>query len=135
RRRGAPWRRFLCHRAVLPAAAESRRAAGARGELIRRQALAMHAGDHVVVAARREVAFEKECLHLALPLDFHRLARLEAELVAEKLAGSRRHGDPLDLAIFFHAARGVHGVSPDVVDELVPADDPGDERAAIDADA
>ena len=38
-------------------------------------------------------------------------------------------------AVGLHPARGVHGVAPQVVDELAPADHAGDHRPGVDADA
>jgi hypothetical protein len=35
----------------------------------------------------------------------------------------------------FHAARGIHGVAPDIVDKLVRPDDAGNDRAGMNADA
>ena len=38
-------------------------------------------------------------------------------------------------ALRLHPARGVHGVAPQVVEEPLAADDAGDDRAGVDADA
>src|SRR3546814_14331191 len=42
---------------------------------------------------------------------------------------------PVRHAVSLQPARGIHRVAPHVVDELVPADDPGDHGTGVDPDA
>src|SRR5207247_2653426 len=78
---------------------------------------------------------QKERLRPPPPLELDRAARLDREAAGERALGRAGDVDAAGAAARFQAARNVHGVAPDVVDELVPADDAGDDRAGVDADA
>ena len=73
--------------------------------------------------------------HRPLPADVDHAARLELQGILQALV--RRLGDlhPARDAVRFHPARGVHGVAPDVVDELPEPDHAGDGRARLDPDS
>src|SRR5690349_2376029 len=62
-------------------------------------------------------------------------ARFELVGGGEELAGAVGDEDLAGLAVGFETAGDVHGVAPDVVGEFARADDAGDERSGVDADA
>src|SRR5262245_52248280 len=61
-------------------------------------------------------------------------AALEREAVAEMVAGLGGDLEAPGHARGFHAARSVHRVPPDVVDELLQADDARNRRTGMHAD-
>src|SRR5262245_25670755 len=77
---------------------------------------------------RRPLADDEVRLHPSLALDLDRVARLELEHGRQERLGRRGHVNAPWHAVRLHAARRVHGVAPQVVDELLLADDTGDDR-------
>src|ERR1700733_5827748 len=57
------------------------------------------------------------------------------ELSADQIVGAAGDLDRPALPMRFHAARQVHRLAPEIVDELFAADHAGDHRPGIDADA
>ena len=72
--------------------------------------------------------------HHASALDLDGLASLGLEPSFQGVQGFGRDMDAAGLPEGLHAARDVHGVTPDIVDELVLADDPGRHRARVQPD-
>src|SRR2546429_3731820 len=72
--------------------------------------------------------------HRPLPLYLDPAARSELVALPQLFVGPRRDLDGAGQAVGLHAAGGIDGVAPEVVDELRPADDAGDDRAGVDAD-
>src|SRR5438552_7149290 len=79
-------------------------------------------------------ADEKICLHRALTFDFQRAARLEFEIVAKHAIRFSRDVDTAGSAEAFHAARGIHRVAPDIINELVRANHAGHDRTNMNPD-
>src|SRR5687767_6951507 len=77
---------------------------------------------------------EEPRAHRALPLHVDRPARLALEVVADELVRRFAEVDPPRHAVRLHAARGVHGVAPDVENELSQSDDPAHAGPAVYAD-
>src|SRR5215211_3101483 len=73
--------------------------------------------------------------HLALALDGDRSPSLEAVAVAQAPVGAVGYLDAAGGPLGLHAAGGVDGVTPQVVDEPLRADDAGHHGAGVDADA
>src|SRR5918994_646486 len=73
--------------------------------------------------------------HLPLALDLDRPPALEPVAVPQLPVGPLGDLDAAGHPAGLHAAGGVHGVAPQVVAELVGADDPGHHRPAVDTDA
>src|SRR5688500_14529485 len=67
-------------------------------------------------------------LHLALPLDVDRPPSPAGELVLQQLVRRSRDLDLTWGAVRFHAARRVHGIAPEVVEEALRADHAGGDR-------
>src|SRR5579864_9038833 len=78
---------------------------------------------------------EKKCLHPTLALDLSRAAPLETERVAKDLLGRSGDVDAARRAISLHSLCRIHGITPDVIDELVRANNACNEGAGVDADA
>src|SRR5580704_18226237 len=57
------------------------------------------------------------------------------ELVLDQVVGAAGDLDGSARAVGFHAACQVHSSAPEIVDELLSADDTGHHRAGVDADA
>src|SRR3954464_6126355 len=74
-------------------------------------------------------------LHLALSLDLDRAPGLALELAGDELVRGARDLDSTGRPMRLHAASGVHGVTPEVVQEPLRPDDAGDDRAGVDPDA
>src|SRR4029079_7011282 len=74
-------------------------------------------------------------LDLAFPLDRDPPARHALELVPDELVGRVGDLDPPGRPVRFHAARGVHRVTPEVVEEPLAPDHAGHDRAGVDPDA
>src|SRR5207302_2306397 len=62
-------------------------------------------------------------------------AALALEVVPEELVSCVGDLDPVRRALRLHPARDVDRVTPEVVQEPLPADDAGDDRARVDPDA
>src|SRR5581483_2470526 len=71
----------------------------------------------------------------AEPLERDGAARLDRPARPERAAGRLGDVDASGFAGGFQPRRGVDGIAPYVVAELVLADDAGDEPAGVDADA
>ena len=84
---------------------------------------------------RKSSSVEKERLHHALALDVDDTAPLNVVAIAEFRAGRGGDLNASRQRVGFHAARRIHGIAPDVIDEFVRADHAGHDRAAVDADA
>src|SRR5256886_15095754 len=80
-------------------------------------------------------ASEKVSRHFPLPFDFNFAPGFEKVLFFEVFAGGLRKLDGSELAQLLHALGDVHGVTPQIVDEFLAPNDPGDDRPAADADA
>src|SRR5262249_29129677 len=93
-------------------------------------ALADDGGPRAVLTSQQEVRLE-----LALALDRDGAARLEAVGGGEARVDLGGDVDGAGGAVRLHAARRVHGVAPQVVDELALADHARDDGAGVDADA
>src|SRR5262245_66393364 len=74
-------------------------------------------------------------LQVAFALHRDRPPRLVDELVLEQLLRRAGDLDPSRAPVRLHAARGVHGVPPEVVQESLPADHARHNRARVDSDA
>src|SRR4029078_10812207 len=72
---------------------------------------------------------------LAFALDRDRPSRLADHLVLDQFLCRTCDLDPPRSSVGLHAARGVHRVPPEVVEEPLPADHTGDDRARGDFDA
>lgn len=70
-----------------------------------------------------------------LALEIDPAAGLDKISIAEALPDTGGDVKRADGAMGFQAARHVHRVAPDIVDELVGADDAGDDGASMEADA
>jgi hypothetical protein len=68
------------------------------------------------------------CLHHPLALDLDHSPPFELETIAKRGSRRRRNLNAAGRRVGFHAACGVHGVAPHIVDELVRANDPGCDR-------
>src|SRR5947208_10875628 len=73
--------------------------------------------------------------HRPLAFDLDRAARRQPVAVAQQLVRALGDLDRPGQRVGLHAAGGVHRVAPEVVDELRPADDTGDDGAGGDPDA
>src|SRR5438552_12164291 len=71
----------------------------------------------------------------AAPANVYGTPVFEYKLVLHEGIGRLTYVDPAGNALRLHATRGVHGVAPDVIPELVFADHTRDERPGIEADA
>src|SRR5437667_4117243 len=72
--------------------------------------------------------------HWSFALDVHGVAPAEFVAVSKALVGPLGDLNGAGLGVGFHAAGGIDRVAPEVVDELGPADPPGDDRSRVDAD-
>jgi hypothetical protein len=77
---------------------------------------------------------EKICIHGALAFDLDRSSRLEVPFVVRRAHKGLGNMDPSCETVGFHPACDVHVVAPEIIGELVLADDPCDDRARVDAD-
>src|ERR1700738_3481494 len=69
------------------------------------------------------------------PLDFDRPTGLAIKFTTDKVEGIAGDLDDAALAVRLHAAGHIHRLAPQVVDEFPAADDAGDHRAGVNADA
>src|SRR5260370_39912053 len=72
-------------------------------------------------SARSLVPIKEIGFYKSLPFDIQRPTWLEAEHVAQCLAGRGGDMNAAGQAVALHALCGVHGIAPDVVDEFVRA--------------
>src|SRR5262245_1263866 len=79
-------------------------------------------------------AHEKVRLHRALTFDFQRPARLKLKVMAKHVICFSRDVDTAGSAEAFHAARGIHSVAPDIINELVRANHAGNDRPNMNPD-
>jgi hypothetical protein len=73
--------------------------------------------------------------HVSLAFQVNRLRRMKLEAMLQALVGSLIDLDDAGNAFAGDPTGDVHGVAPEVVDELLLADDTGDHRPGTDADA
>src|SRR3954452_21521269 len=74
------------------------------------------------MGSRGPLAIEKIGLHRPFAFDVKRPARLEAERVAERLAGRSGNMDSPGQTISLHARGRVHGVTPNIEGDFVGAE-------------
>src|SRR3984957_2784162 len=74
-------------------------------------------------------------VHFACAFHLDGSGGFAVELSADQIVSAARDLDRPALPMGFHAARQVHRVAPEIVDELLAADDASDHRSGIDADA
>src|SRR6266850_6495506 len=73
-------------------------------------------------------------LHFAFPFHIHRAAWLTYKIGLDELVGSARDLNRSVTAVRFHAAGSVDGVAPQIVNELLAADDARHHGSGVDAD-
>src|SRR6476620_623226 len=74
-------------------------------------------------------------LHLGLALERDDSPLLADEGVVEQVLRGTLDLDPAGGSVRLHATRRVHGVAPEVVEESLATDHPGDDGARVDPDA
>ena len=74
-------------------------------------------------------------LQLIAPFYFDRTLGLADEFIPDQSEGVAGDLDALTLSLRFHATRNVHGITPEVIDKFLAADDAGHHRTGIDTDA
>ena len=72
--------------------------------------------------------------HVAFTFDWNATAFLEAVFVFYAFVDGAAHLDAADHSVGFHATGDIHGIAPQVVAELCPANDTGDDWANVDSD-
>ena len=74
-------------------------------------------------------------LHFIGALQLDGPAGFAVELVLDQVVGAAGDLDGPGLAVGFHTARQIHGRAPEIIDELLAADDAGHHWARVDANA
>src|ERR1700733_12044664 len=74
-------------------------------------------------------------LHIVGALQLDGPSGFAVELVLDQVVGAAGDLDGPARALGFHTARQIHGRAPEIVDELLAADDAGHHRAGVDANA
>src|SRR6516162_11726568 len=74
---------------------------------------------------------QKKRFHHPFALDLYGSSSFKIETIAKRKAGRSGHLNSARQRVRLHAACSIYGVAPDVVGELMRADDAGNDRAGM----
>lgn len=82
-----------------------------------------------------ELTLQQERLHLALAFDLQRTPFFEPVFVSQQFVGGLGDLDLPGDSVRLHAARGIHGVPPDIIGKLLDPNHSGNRCTGVNADS